>query len=83
MASEKKEIEFDEELDTRGLFCPEPIFEVRTFSESLDIGQTFKVLADDPAAEEDLTRWAKRAGTELLELVKDEDDLIFYFKKNK
>jgi len=79
MASEKKEIQ----LDTRGLFCPEPLFEVRTFSESLDIGQTFKVLADDPAAEEDLTRWAKRTDTELLELVKDEDDLIFYFKKNK
>ena len=83
MADEKKEIEYDAELDTRGLFCPEPLFEVRTFSESLDIGQTFKVLADDPAAEEDLTRWAKRTGTELVELLKDEDDLIFYFKKNK
>ena len=83
MAAEKKEIQYDEELDTRGLFCPEPIFEVRTFSESLDIGQIFKVLADDPAAEEDLKRWGKRTGTELLELVKDEDDLIFYFKKNK
>jgi len=83
MAAEKKEMQYDEELDTRGLFCPEPLFEVRTFSESLDIGQTFKVLADDPAAEEDLTRWAKRTGTELVDLVKDEDDLIFYFKKNK
>ena len=83
MADEKKEIEYDAELDTRGLFCPEPIFEVRTFSESLDIGKTFKVLADDPAAEEDLTRWAKRTGTELVEFVKDGDDLIFYFKKNK
>ncbi|MHA1235374.1 MAG: sulfurtransferase TusA family protein [Promethearchaeota archaeon] len=83
MVAEKKELQYDEELDTRGLFCPEPIFEVRTFSESLDIGQTFKVLADDPAAEEDLTRWAKRTGTELLDLVKDEDDLIFYFKKKK
>ena len=83
MTAEKKEIQYDEELDTRGLFCPEPIFEVRTFSESLDIGQIFKVLADDPAAEEDLKRWAKRTGTELLELEKDEDDLIFYFKKNK
>ena len=83
MVAEKKEIQYDEELDTRGLFCPEPLFEVRTFSESLDIGQTFKVLADDPAAEEDLTRWAKRTDTELLELIKDEDDLIFYFKKNK
>ncbi len=83
MVAEKRELQYDEELDTRGLFCPEPLFEVRTFSESLDIGQTFKVLADDPAAEEDLTRWAKRTGTELLELVKVEDDLIFYFKKNK
>ena len=83
MVAEKKELQYDEELDTRGLFCPEPLLEVRTFSESLDIGQTFKVLADDPAAEEDLTRWAKRTGTELLELVKVEDDLIFYFKKNK
>ena len=83
MADEKKEIEYDAELDTRGLFCPEPLFEVRTFSETLDIGQGFKVLSDDPAAEEDLKRWAKRTGTELLELVKDEDDLIFYFKKNK
>ena len=83
MTAEKKEIQYDEELDTRGLFCPEPIFEVRTFSESLDIGQIFKVLADDPAAEEDLKRWAKRTGTELLELEKDEDDLIFYFKKKK
>ncbi len=83
MADEKKELEYDAELDTRGLFCPEPIFEVRTFSESLDIGQIFKVFADDPAAEEDLKRWAKRTGTELVEFVKDGDDLIFYFKKNK
>ena len=83
MADEKKEIEYDAELDTRGLFCPEPLFEVRTFSETLDIGQGFKVLSDDPAAEEDLKRWAKRTGTELVEFVRDGDDLIFYFKKNK
>ena len=83
MADEIKEIEHDAELDTRGLFCPEPLFEVRTFSETLDIGQGFKVLSDDPAAEEDLKRWAKRTGTELVEFVKDGEDLIFYFKKNK
>lgn len=83
--SDKDAIEFDEELDasldTRGLFCPEPLFEVRNFSESLEIGQCFKVLADDPAAEEDLKRWAKRTETKLVEFEKDGDDLIFYFKK--
>ena len=77
------EIKYDEEIDTRGLFCPEPLFEVRNFSETLDVGQCFKVVADDPAAEEDLKRWAKRTETQLVEFHKDGDDLIFYFKKVK
>lgn len=81
--NESKVIEYDNELDTRGLFCPEPLFEVRNFSESLEIGQCFKVLADDPAAEEDLKRWAKRTETKLVEFQKDGEDLIFYFKKVK
>ena len=70
-------------LDTRGLFCPEPLFEVRNFSEELEIGQCYKVLADDPAAEEDLKRWARRTDTEILNFKKDDEDIIFYFKKKK
>ncbi|MHA2006907.1 MAG: sulfurtransferase TusA family protein [Promethearchaeota archaeon] len=81
--SENKELKYDEELDTRGLFCPEPLFEVRNLSDTLEIGQCFKVLADDPAAEEDLKRWAKRTGTKLVEFQKDGEDLVFYFKKVK
>ena len=81
--NETKDIEFEEELDTRGLYCPEPLFEVRNLSETLEVGQCFKVLADDPAAEEDLKRWAKRTDTELVEFFKDGDDLVFYFKKTK
>jgi tRNA 2-thiouridine synthesizing protein A len=81
--NESKMIEYDEELDTRGLYCPEPLFEVRNLSESLEIGQCFKVLADDPAAEEDLKRWAKRTGTKLVEFQKNGEDLVFYFKKVK
>lgn len=80
---EKNDIEFDEELDTRGLFCPEPLFEVRNFAETMKVGHCFKVLADDPAAEEDLTRWAKKTDTELVEFQKDGEDLIFYFKRKK
>ncbi|MFW9877591.1 MAG: sulfurtransferase TusA family protein [Candidatus Thorarchaeota archaeon] len=79
----ENEIKYDKMLDTRGLYCPEPVFEVRNLSESLEVGQCFKVLADDPAAEEDLKRWAKRTDTELVEFFKDGNDLIFYFKKNK
>lgn len=80
---ESVEIKYDEELDTRGLYCPEPLFEVRNLSEALEVGKCFKVIADDPAAEEDLKRWAKRTDTTLVEFQKDGNDLIFYFKKMK
>jgi tRNA 2-thiouridine synthesizing protein A len=79
----KDEIAYEEELDTRGLYCPEPLFEVRNFSEKVEVGQCFKVIADDPAAEDDLKRWAKKTDTDLVEFYKDGDDLVFYFKKRK
>ncbi|MFX0001966.1 MAG: sulfurtransferase TusA family protein [Promethearchaeota archaeon] len=80
---QSEEIEIKEILDTRGLFCPEPLFEVRNLSETLNVGQCFKVIADDPAAEEDLKRWAKRTDTKVVEFSKDGEDLIFIFKKMK
>ncbi|MFO7795296.1 MAG: sulfurtransferase TusA family protein [Promethearchaeati archaeon] len=84
MSEEKTEEPlFDVELDTRGLFCPEPLFEIRNLSEELEIGQCFKVIADDPAAEEDFKRWAKRTDTDIIDFSKKGDDLIFYFKKKK
>jgi tRNA 2-thiouridine synthesizing protein A len=83
LSQENEEIKIDKELDTRGLFCPEPLFEVRNLSETLNVGQCFKVIADDPAAEEDLKRWAKRTDTKVVEFSRDGDDLIFVFKKLK
>lgn len=77
------EIKYDKELDTRGLYCPEPLFETQNAIETINGGQVLKVIADDPAADEDLHRWAKRTKTEILEFKKDNDDLIFYFKKKK
>ena len=83
MSEKVKDLKIDKELDTRGLFCPEPLFEVRNISETLKRGKILKVLADDPAAEEDLKRWAKRTGTEFLDMNREGNDLIFYFKITK
>ncbi len=80
---DKKQAKVDKELDTRGLFCPEPLFEARNLSESMEVGQCFKVIADDPAAEEDLTRWAKRTNVEVLDFQKEDGILTFLFKKKK
>jgi TusA-related sulfurtransferase len=56
----------DSSLDCIGLFCPEPLFQTREAMDGLKVGDDLEVLADDPAAMEDLTRFAKRAGHEVI-----------------
>jgi tRNA 2-thiouridine synthesizing protein A len=55
-----------ETLDCIGLFCPEPLFQTRAAIDAVEVGEVLEVFADDPAAEEDLTRFAKRAGHEVV-----------------
>lgn len=64
----------DESLDCVGLFCPEPLFQTREAMDAMDVGEVLEVLADDPAAEEDLTRFAKRAGHEVV-AIEDQGEL--------
>jgi tRNA 2-thiouridine synthesizing protein A len=63
----------EKSLDCIGLFCPEPLFQTREAMDGLDVGDILEVFADDPAAEEDLTRFAKRAGHEMV-LIEDRGD---------
>ena len=70
-------------LDARGLFCPEPVFRTKIEVEKMQIGETLTVLADDPSAEEDITRWVKRNGHDLLSLQKRDSELEFSIKKVK
>jgi len=71
----------DKEIDCLGLYCPEPIFRVRNAIDDLEKGQTLKVTADDPAAEEDLKRLAKRLGHEVLEITHDGDEVTLVIRK--
>ena len=71
------------ELDCLGLYCPEPVFRTRQEIDRLAVGQVLEVIADDPAAEEDIKRLIKRLGHQLLELRKEEDRFRFLIKKVK
>jgi tRNA 2-thiouridine synthesizing protein A len=70
-------------VDVRGLYCPEPVFRTKIEMERLAIGDTIKVVADDPDSEEDISMWVKRNGHELLSVYKDSQDLQFLIKKAK
>jgi len=49
----------------------------------MQVGDILTVLADDPAAEDDISRWVKRNGHDLLEMKKTEKDIEFSIKKVK
>jgi len=49
----------------------------------MTVGNVLKVIADDPAAEEDISRWVNRNGHQLLGINKTDKDLEFTIKKVK
>ena len=77
------QIKTNRELDCLGLYCPEPVFRTRQEIDKLAVGEVLEVIADDPAAEEDIKRLVKRLGHQLLSLRKENDGFHFFIKKIK
>lgn len=77
------EVAADAELDCVGLYCPMPISMTKEEIEKIGVGQVLKVEADDPAAEEDIMRWAKRTGHEVVRFEKNGNLLTFYLRRMK
>ncbi len=63
-------------LDCVGLYCPQPLFQTREAIDKLRVGDILEVLADDPAAEPDLKRFAKRTGHEIVSCEWLEDGVV-------
>ena len=70
-------------IDVRGMFCPEPVFRTKIEVERMTVGDILKITADDPASEEDITRWVNRNGHQLIGIKKTGNDLEFTIKKVK
>jgi TusA-related sulfurtransferase len=70
-------------IDVRGMFCPEPVFRTKIEMERMAVGNILKITADDPASEEDITRWVNRNGHQLIGIKKTDKDLEFTIKKVK
>jgi tRNA 2-thiouridine synthesizing protein A len=71
------------ELDFRGLYCPIPVLRTREEVGKLAIGEILVVTADDPAAEEDITRWAKRVGQDVMDVKKNGDEVTIRIRRLK
>ena len=73
----------DKVLDAVGLYCPEPVFRTKIEIEKMQVGQTLEVSADDPAAEDDISRWVTKTGHELLAVSNNDNVVTLKIKKTK
>ncbi|MCY3853747.1 MAG: sulfurtransferase TusA family protein [Thaumarchaeota archaeon] len=81
--SDKLNIDVSEILDARGLYCPEPVFRTKIALEKLQLGNVLKILADDPAADDDISRWVDRNGHILLQKNQKNNYFEFLVQKGK
>jgi len=57
------------------------VIQTREHMNRIKAGEVQEVLADDPAAEEDIKRFAKRTGHEIVKFEKKEDHMRCLIKK--
>ena len=75
------EVEFDQELDTRGLSCPLPILKTKKSLNGLQSGQVLKIVATDPGSVKDMQAFSKQTGNSLLSSNEENKTFVFYMRK--
>ena len=74
-------MQFDRELDVKGLNCPLPILRTKKALSEMSSGQVLRVLATDPGAVKDFHAFAKQTGNQLLSDAEVAQTFEFYFKR--
>ena len=75
-------MDFDRELDTRGLNCPLSILQTKKAMDEMVEGKIIKIVTDDAASVGNMKVYAEQTGSELLSSHTEADTFIFYVKKN-
>ena len=75
------DIKISRTIDARGLYCPIPVYKARQAVLEAKQKEVIELFADDPAAEEDISRWAKRTGNRIVTIEKHDDYVRFLIQK--
>ena len=74
-------MDFDKELDARGLNCPLPILRTKKALAELQSGQVLKVVATDPGAVKDFQAFSHQTGHELISHSEERREFTFFMRK--
>ena len=74
-------MDFDKELDARGLNCPLPILRTKKSLNDMVSGQILRVVATDPGSVKDFQAFSRQTGNELLSTETESSEFVFFMKK--
>ena len=72
---------YDKELDARGLNCPLPILRTKKALTDMSAGQVLKVLATDPGSVKDFAAFSRQTGNALLSSETADKEFVFFMQK--
>ena len=74
-------MDFNEELDAKGLNCPLPILRAKKAVSKLDAGQVLKIVATDPGSVKDFEAFCNQTGNKLLDTASNGGEFTFFIEK--
>jgi tRNA 2-thiouridine synthesizing protein A len=72
---------FDKELNARGLSCPLPIVKTKKALADMTTGQVLKVISTDVGSVKDMQAFADQTGNTLVSTAEENGEFIFFMKK--
>ena len=72
---------FDKELDARGLNCPLPILRAKKALSDMTSGQILRIVATDPGSVKDFEASAKQTGNALVDQAAAGKEFTFFLRK--
>lgn len=74
-------MEFQLDLDARGLHCPLPILKAKKALAELMSGQVLRIVATDPGSIRDFQAFARQTGNALLEHSQNGNEFTFFMQR--
>jgi len=72
---------FDKELDARGMNCPLPILKTKKSLTDMTSGQVLKVISTDCGSVKDMQAFANQTGNTLVSQTEENNEYIFFMQK--
>ena len=72
---------FDKDLDARGLNCPLPILRAKKALTEMQSGQVLRIVSTDVGSVKDFQAFSKQTGNELLSQSEANNEFTFFLKR--